>query len=774
MMIAGTQKCAVARAADAKVGGRSPARSQPVALPALAQRKRAERPAVEVHAAPVAAKAASSEPTIAFAGAAVAMGLVGVAIAAYKMGKKSAPAPAPVAAPAAPAPAKAAPAKATAIVPGAKASYLDTRYTTIGKHFPGAMGIEEFVAKCEMALFGQGFTTDNSIALTNICRDESTVLLRNRIEAAYGASFSTQSLGAIPTCGVTGMGAGLSHAPKDPVTGKERYIFWSFPHIAINADGTVGAISRPGRHESGACGALVAALGVMKSGGVDANAVPGGTHDEMDPELAILKQRLAQQLKDEGITDATKMDLVEFTKVAERLITKNMKELIAGAVDPAKADWALITGVQIHNWTSDPSKDHPDLEFVWPVQAQTCINGVTKPLDLAGVPDLTPRQLGLLGAVSECPDMIHEAPGDCGCGVPSAIYREERGSEAKALAEAYNKMLKTAAGVAGMAKRAYLDSRYKTVRTHFPGSMGVEEFVAKSELALFGYGFTGDNSIALTNICRDESTVLLRNRIENVYGASFSTQSLGAIPTCGVTGMGAGLSHAPKDPVTGKERYIFWSFPHIAVDSEGKVGAISRPGRPESGACGALVAALGAMKSSGVAKEAVAPGKHDVMDPELAILKYRLAHQLKDEGVTDASKMDLVEFTKVAERLITKNMRELISKAVDPSKADWALITGVQIHNWTADQSKDDPDLEFVYPVNFTVCTDGVEKAVDLSGVPDLSPRQLGVLSSSYVVPDMVHECGTGCGCGTPTGIERKERSVEGRGEAAAFSALLA
>ncbi len=41
----------------------------------------------------------------------------------------------------------------------------------------------------------------------------------------------------------------------------------------------------------------------------------------------------------------------------------------------------------------------------------------------------------------------------------------------------------------------------------------------------------------------------------------------------------------------GKERYVFFSFPHIAIDSDGKVGAVSRPNRPgASAACGALIA----------------------------------------------------------------------------------------------------------------------------------------------------------------------------------------
>jgi hypothetical protein len=49
----------------------------------------------------------------------------------------------------------------------------------------------------------------------------------------------------------------------------------------------------------------------------------------------------------------------------------------------------------------------------------------------------------------------------------------------------------------------------------------------------------------MTNLCRDEVTVLLKDKIESVFGSSFNTNGLGAVLTCGVTGMGAGLSHSP-------------------------------------------------------------------------------------------------------------------------------------------------------------------------------------------------------------------------------------
>ena len=70
------------------------------------------------------------------------------------------------------------------------------------------------------------------------------------------------------------------------------------------------------------------------------------------------------------------------------------------------------------------------------------------------------------------------------------------------------------------------------------------------EIILSGYGFTGGNSIACTNLCRDEVTSVLKDKIESAFGSSFNTNGLGGVLTCGVTGMGAGLSHSPKCDVS--------------------------------------------------------------------------------------------------------------------------------------------------------------------------------------------------------------------------------
>lgn len=45
------------------------------------------------------------------------------------------------------------------------------------------------------------------------------------------------------------------------------------------------------------------------------------------------------------------------------------------------------------------------------------------------------------------------------------------------------------------AEQAYLTARTRRVAKHFPSAIGVDDFLNRLEIALFAYGFTGDNSI---------------------------------------------------------------------------------------------------------------------------------------------------------------------------------------------------------------------------------------------------------------------------------------
>jgi len=274
-----------------------------------------------------------------------------------------------------------------------------------------------------------------------------------------------------------------------------------------------------------------------------------------------------------------------------------------------------------------------------------------------------------------------------------------------------------------------LAARQDHITNFFPNALSVDDFITRVEIALCGYGFTGRNSIACTNLCRDEITAVLKDKIETSFGGSFNTNGLGGVLTCGVTGIGAGLSHSPICETSGRERYVFFTFPHIAIDSEGTVGSISRPGRSgTSCACGALVKCLGELKAEGVGNNCKVPGVHDPLDPEYTILKQRLARRIRYENL-DVSTMDLAAITKVAERMITDDLEYLIEKAVDPKKADYAVVAGVQIHNWSTDFEDGNPNLEWVAPSKLYAVVNGETTYLDISKIPSLTPRQLQLLA---------------------------------------------
>ncbi|KAJ9521624.1 hypothetical protein QJQ45_008967 [Haematococcus lacustris] len=284
-------------------------------------------------------------------------------------------------------------------------------------------------------------------------------------------------------------------------------------------------------------------------------------------------------------------------------------------------------------------------------------------------------------------------------------------------------------------------AKHDNVVGHFPSALGVDDFMARLEVALSGFGFTGDNTIAMTNLCRDEVTIPLKDKIESVFGGSFNTNGLGAVLTCGVTGMGAGLSHSPVCQ-DGKEHYVFFAFPHIAINSAGEVGAIARPGRQnKSCACGALQKCLNELRAEGSEDNCKVPGVHDPLDPEYSILKQRLARRARYERV-DTAQLDLVSITKLAARTIANDLEFLVEKAVDTNKANYAVVTGVQIHNWAVELTEESgvPSLEFVAWDKCYVVVNGHRTYLDLSKVPALSPRQLQLMAKASITKQKEEE----------------------------------
>lgn len=282
---------------------------------------------------------------------------------------------------------------------------LCTGTRALTKHFPNSLKIDDYMARAEMALSHLGFHGKNTIAMMNVCRDESTQGLKQMVERVYGASFTTTGLGGVLTCGQTGIGAGLSHSPVAADTDrKERYLFLSYPHIGIHpalsesnttgATDGLGLVPRKGRLDHGtACGALIKCMNDLKKEGLESNKKSPGVHDPVDIEYSILKQRMARSICAEGL-DVKTMNLADITKVAERRITSDLETLIEATVDKKKANYAVLTGVQIHYWT-DPEATYKN-EYIWPRKSYVYVDGERIELNLPMTQGLSQRQLELV------------------------------------------------------------------------------------------------------------------------------------------------------------------------------------------------------------------------------------------------------------------------------------------------------------------------------------------------------------------------------------------
>ena len=85
--------------------------------------------------------------------------------------------------------------------------------------------------------------------------------------------------------------------------------------------------------------------------------------------------------------------------MANKVIQGDIADLIEKTVDPEKADYAVITGIQIHSTRVANSKVwHPHLEFIAPTSMYIVNNGIKHTMDIMGIDPPTPRQLFKIGA----------------------------------------------------------------------------------------------------------------------------------------------------------------------------------------------------------------------------------------------------------------------------------------------------------------------------------------------------------------------------------------
>jgi hypothetical protein len=230
----------------------------------------------------------------------------------------------------------------------------------------------------------------------------------------------------------------------------------------------------------------------------------------------------------------------------------------------------------------------------------------------------------------------------------------------------------------------------KVMKESFDHAIKEVEYVRKTYNTLKDFGFTDDNSLASVCVCRDEISQTVRSLIKHTWGEAFNFSSLAGMFTAGKTGLKAAIHHAPQ--IEGRERYIFYVVPHIAINEDGKSGFCKRRGiKDESSACGALCLFLSELHAGKLLI------KLDEEDIEESLLKRRLLREIPYGHLPD-----LIELTKMTRKVVQEDLEHIIEKVVDTSKSDYAVLTGIQIHA---------PDANYIWPADSYVVIDGKKQA---------------------------------------------------------------
>ncbi|MCT7956365.1 nitric oxide synthase oxygenase [Laspinema palackyanum] len=215
-------------------------------------------------------------------------------------------------------------------------------YEALQKHFPGALPMPVYMQITYETLGDYGFENKNTMGMTTLCRDEITEPFLTEVVRKWGNSFNCSSLAGFVMMGKTAVAAATDHVPI--VGDKRRFAFYAMPHIAISKDGEVGKVYRYGIQKvSHACGALEAIAKELLSGKLMLEM------DMQDVEQTIIRQKILS-----NIHYGDKPNLIEITKLASQIISKDIQSLFS-VVDPSMFEYAVMTGIQIHgpmdtNW----------------------------------------------------------------------------------------------------------------------------------------------------------------------------------------------------------------------------------------------------------------------------------------------------------------------------------------------------------------------------------------------------------------------------------------
>ena len=201
---------------------------------------------------------------------------------------------------------------------------------------PDAVPIDDFVTWSEWALARVGFRPSNALALVGVCRDELMEEFERAVAATWGRPFDVGALAGLVLVGRTGLSAALSHVPGED--GRHRFAAFCFPHIGIDADGTVGRVQRRGMlRASSACGALASFRAELEQG------EPALGLDSDDIEQSLLRMRLARELSGRGAPS-----LLEITELTRQAAVADLQRFIDLARDRDPVDVAYLSGIVVH------------------------------------------------------------------------------------------------------------------------------------------------------------------------------------------------------------------------------------------------------------------------------------------------------------------------------------------------------------------------------------------------------------------------------------------
>lgn len=209
-------------------------------------------------------------------------------------------------------------------------------HETLQNNFPGALPMTDYIKQTYSYLSSKyGFEDENTMGMLAICRDEIADALLYEVVKYWGKTFNCCSLAGFVMMGKTGLAAATDHTPI--FDGVRRFTFYAMPHIAISQTGEIGKVYREGiQKASHACGALEAIVKELDSGFLNLAT------DMQDIEQSIIRQKILSTIK-----YGDKPDLVEITKLACQVISKDVEKLL-GTLDASIFKYAVMTGIQIH------------------------------------------------------------------------------------------------------------------------------------------------------------------------------------------------------------------------------------------------------------------------------------------------------------------------------------------------------------------------------------------------------------------------------------------